>query len=78
MNVVNPANVDEKGLTADEARRIRDARAPVGRPPSTDDVTAAVKFFASDGSDYITGQVLNVTGGVDDLTEVCSRASRTS
>ena len=28
-----------------------------------DDVTAAVKFFASDGADYITGQVLNVTGG---------------
>lgn len=63
VNVVNPSNVDERGLTADEARRIRDARAPIGRPPSSDDVTAAVKFFASDGADYITGQVLNVTGG---------------
>jgi NAD(P)-dependent dehydrogenase (short-subunit alcohol dehydrogenase family) len=63
VNVVNPSNVDERGLTADEARRIRDARAPIGRPPSTDDVTCAVSFFASDGADYITGQVLNVTGG---------------
>ncbi len=63
VNVVNPSNVDERGLTADEARRIRDARAPIGRPPSTDDVTCAVSFFASDAADYITGQVLNVTGG---------------
>jgi NAD(P)-dependent dehydrogenase (short-subunit alcohol dehydrogenase family) len=35
----------------------------MGRPPSSEDVTAAVKFFASDGADYITGQVINVTGG---------------
>ena len=63
VNVVNPSNVDERGLTADEARRIRDARAPIGRPPSTDDVTCAVSFFVSDAADYITGQVLNVTGG---------------
>jgi NAD(P)-dependent dehydrogenase (short-subunit alcohol dehydrogenase family) len=63
VNVVNPSNIDERGLTADEARRIKDARAPIGRPPSSEDVTAAVKFFASDASEYITGQVLNVTGG---------------
>lgn len=63
VNVINPSNVDEKELTAEEARRIRDARAPIGRPPSADDVTAAVKFFAAETSDYITGQVLNVSGG---------------
>jgi 3-oxoacyl-[acyl-carrier protein] reductase len=63
VNVINPSNVDEKELTAEEARRIRDARAPIGRPPSADDVTAAVKFFASEAADYITGQVLNVSGG---------------
>jgi 3-oxoacyl-[acyl-carrier protein] reductase len=63
VNVINPSNIDERELTADEARRIRDARSPMGRPPSSEDVTAAVKFFASDGADYITGQVINVTGG---------------
>jgi 3-oxoacyl-[acyl-carrier protein] reductase len=63
VNVVNPANIDERELTMDEARRIKDARSPAGRPPSAEDVTAAVKFFASDSADYITGQVLNVTGG---------------
>lgn len=63
VNVINPSNIDEKGLTLDEARRIRDARFPIGRPPSAEDVAAAVKFFASDEADYITGQVLNVSGG---------------
>ncbi|HUO34322.1 MAG TPA: SDR family oxidoreductase [Candidatus Acidoferrum sp.] len=63
VNVINPSNIDEKELTAEEARRIRDARSPIGRPPSAEDVAAAVKFFASESADYITGQVLNVSGG---------------
>ena len=63
VNVINPSNVDEKELTLDEARKIRDVRAPIGRPPSAEDVAAAVKFFASDEADFITGQVLSVSGG---------------
>lgn len=63
VNVVNPSNLDEKELTLAEARRIRDARYPVGRPPTADDVAAAVKFFVSEEADYVTGQVLNVSGG---------------
>ena len=63
VNVVDPSNLDEKELTLEEARRIRDARFPVGRPPTADDVATAVKFFASEEADYVTGQALNVSGG---------------
>lgn len=63
VNVVNPSNIDEKDLTLDEARRLSDSRFPAGRPPSSEDVSTAVKFFASESADYITGQVLNVSGG---------------
>ena len=63
INVVNPSNIDERELTPAEARRMRDARFPIGRPPTAQDVAAAVKFFVSDEADYITGQVLNVSGG---------------
>lgn len=63
VNVINPSNIDEKELTIDEARRLHDSRFPIGRPPSAEDVSTAVKFFASDAADYITGQVLNVSGG---------------
>ncbi|HZV59474.1 MAG TPA: SDR family oxidoreductase [Candidatus Eremiobacteraceae bacterium] len=63
VNVVNPSSIDEKDLTLDEARRIKDARFPIGRPPTVDDVAAAVSFFASEEAEYVTGQVINVSGG---------------
>ena len=63
VNVVNPSSIDEKELTLNEARRIRDARFPIGRPPTVEDVAAAVAFFASEESEYVTGQVVNVSGG---------------
>jgi 3-oxoacyl-[acyl-carrier protein] reductase len=63
VNVVNPSSIDEKDLTLDEARKMKDARYPIGRPPTVDDVAAAVAFFASEESEYVTGQVVNVSGG---------------
>ncbi len=63
VNVVNPSSIDEKELTLDEARRIRDARFPIGRPPTVEDVAAAVAFFASEEAEYVTGQIVNVSGG---------------
>ncbi len=63
VNVVNPSSIDERELTVEEARRIHDARYPIGRPPTAQDVAAAVKFFVSEEAGYITGQVMNVSGG---------------
>lgn len=63
VNVVNPSSMDEKELSLEEARKIRDARFPIGRPPTVEDVAAAVAYFASEESEYVTGQVLNVSGG---------------
>ncbi len=37
---------------------------PLGRPGSDLDVAHAVKFLASEEAGYITGQVLNVNGGI--------------
>jgi len=63
VNVVNPSSIDEKELTLEEARRIRDARFPIGRPPTVEDVANTVAFFASEEAEYVTGQVVNVSGG---------------
>jgi 3-oxoacyl-[acyl-carrier protein] reductase len=63
VNVVNPAIIDDKELSREEAERIADARYPIGRPATAQDVAEAVKFFASEESSFITGQVLNVSGG---------------
>jgi NAD(P)-dependent dehydrogenase (short-subunit alcohol dehydrogenase family) len=40
-------------------------RIPLGRAGSPEDVAAAVAFLCSSGSDYITGQTLNVDGGFE-------------
>ena len=63
VNVVNPAIIDDKELSREEAERIADARYPIGRPATAQDVAEAVRFFASEESSFITGQVLNVSGG---------------
>jgi 3-oxoacyl-[acyl-carrier protein] reductase len=63
VNVVNPSSIDENELTLTEARTMRDARFPIGRPPTVEDVAASVAFFASEEAEYVTGQVVNVSGG---------------
>jgi len=50
-------------LSIEEARKLRDARFPIGRPPTVEDVAASVAFFASEEAEYVTGQVVNVSGG---------------
>jgi 3-oxoacyl-[acyl-carrier protein] reductase len=63
VNVVNPSSINENELTLSEARAMRDARFPIGRPPTVEDVAASVAFFASEEAEYVTGQVINVSGG---------------
>ena len=40
------------------------AQIPLGRFGETEDIANAVAFLASDEARYITGQVLNVDGGM--------------
>jgi len=63
VNVVNPPIMDDSELSLEEAERVADARFPAGRPPTARDVAEAVKFFASEEASFVTGQVLNVSGG---------------
>ena len=42
-----------------------EAQIPIGRPGLPEDVAAAVAFLSSSESDYVTGQVLEVHGGLE-------------
>jgi NAD(P)-dependent dehydrogenase (short-subunit alcohol dehydrogenase family) len=55
----------ELGVTPEESLRRMVGRIPLGRLASPDDVASAVAFFCSPAASYITGQALNVCGGME-------------
>lgn len=66
VNAVAPGYI-ETPMTAVLPAAARDAmlnQVPLKRPGTDRDVAAAVAFLASDEAGYITGQVLNVNGGM--------------
>lgn len=66
-NCVNPGTVNsgmiKQYLDDPAARRVLEARLPMGRIGEPTDVANAVLFFASEESSWVTGTVLNVDGG---------------
>ncbi len=66
VNVVAPGLIatDMMQAIAEKAREQWEARIPLRRLGTADDVAAAVCFLASDEASYITGQVLAVNGGM--------------
>lgn len=66
VNAVAPGFIDTD-MTMKLPKAAREAlltQIPAGRYGSPEDVAAAVKFLASDGAAYITGQVIHVNGGM--------------
>jgi 3-oxoacyl-[acyl-carrier protein] reductase len=63
VNVVSPGIVKDYDLTIPQARRRRDPETAIGRPGTAQDVANAVAFLCSDEAEFVTGDVLNVTGG---------------
>jgi dihydroanticapsin dehydrogenase len=52
------------GQSPQEVREERSKRVPIGRIGDGDDVAAVVSFLAGPDSGYMTGQAINVTGGM--------------
>lgn len=64
VNTVAPGVIEDPELSLVAARRRKDAETAVGRPGTGADIAAAVLFLVSDDADFITGDVIGVTGGL--------------
>jgi 2-hydroxycyclohexanecarboxyl-CoA dehydrogenase len=58
------ARAREEGLSVEDMTRHRDAAIPLGRPNDPEDVAALAVFLAFPAARKITGQSVNVDGGV--------------
>jgi len=66
VNAVAPGFIetDMTAVLSEKARTAMLDQVPMGRGGQPEDVAAAVKFLASDDAAYITGQVINLNGGM--------------
>jgi 3-oxoacyl-[acyl-carrier protein] reductase len=68
VNVVAPGDIRDKSLERDRAFE-RAAHNPRGRPGSYEDVADAVRFLIAAERDFITGTIIEVTGGLQTAGE---------
>lgn len=66
VNAVAPGYIETEmtQMLGEEAANAMRAGIPLGRAGTPEDVAAAVAFLTSSKARYITGQVLNVDGGM--------------
>jgi len=68
VNVVAPGDIREKTLDREHALR-RSARNPRGRAGSYEDLADVVRFLISAERDFVTGAVIEVSGGLQPAAE---------
>jgi len=67
VNAIAPSTVDTEGVRAvvsAEKMQSRIDQTPMHRLGAPQDIARAVRYLASDDSDFVTGQVLTVDGGL--------------
>jgi 3-oxoacyl-[acyl-carrier protein] reductase len=65
VNVIAPGLVDTPilGNFTEEALKEFSRRVPIGRIGRPEEIAAAALYFASEEAAYVTGQILNMSGG---------------
>ncbi|MCY4630621.1 MAG: SDR family oxidoreductase, partial [bacterium] len=61
---IHKARAENAGITPQESIDALVATIPMVRIQTPDDVARSVQYLLSDAADYVTGQALNVCGGL--------------
>ncbi|HWB32488.1 MAG TPA: glucose 1-dehydrogenase [Acidobacteriaceae bacterium] len=69
VNAINPGMIETEGVHAagfaeSDFRKAIEAQTPLGRIGQVDDISPTAVYLASADSKYMTGQTLNVSGGI--------------
>jgi 3-oxoacyl-[acyl-carrier protein] reductase len=69
VNAINPGMIETEGVHAagfaeGDFRKSIEAQTPLGRIGQVDDISPAAVYLASADSKYMTGQTLNISGGI--------------
>jgi len=69
VNMVCPGDIRgaNKEKKIDEIREIKDEETPRGRPGSGEDIARVITYLCEDHSDFITGNIMDVSGGLDPI-----------
>ncbi|MGG1877828.1 SDR family oxidoreductase [Paenibacillus cisolokensis] len=69
VNMVCPGDIRgaNKEKTIEEVTGVDDGLTPRGRSGSGEDVARVIEFLCQDRSDFITGNMINVSGGLDPI-----------
>ena len=69
VNMVCPGDIrgDNKEKSIAEASRLQDEETPRGRPGSGEDIARVIAFLCLRDSDFITGNIMDISGGLDPI-----------
>jgi 3-oxoacyl-[acyl-carrier protein] reductase len=69
VNMICPGDIrgDNKEKKIRDVEHITDPESPRGRPGTGEDVARVASFLCSSASDFITGSMINVAGGMDPI-----------
>lgn len=54
-------------MSIQEVRGLHDGETPLGRPGSGEDIARVIAFLCHPDSDFITGNIMDISGGLDPI-----------
>lgn len=69
VNMICPGDIkgDNKEKRMDEVKHLIDEESPLGRPGTGEDVARVIAFLCDQKSDFITGNIMDVSGALDPI-----------